>query len=420
MKCLGVYDHPHWILCQLAEAYKAHNPEVDYCLMGRVEFEWMLSQVEPKNVLQSYDLIHFFCPWAAQRNAEKVHSILPVVSAVYHIVDNSSIDYVKHSDSVLFMSKRWLEKVDPVILPVEKRKWRPIGVDTELFYPPNSYEDRLELRKRLKLPCENEILIGYCANRDSDFKGRKGFDLYLKSIRKLSSTYSNVRFLLIGKGWDEDVRKLKSIGIDLFYVPFEDDIHTYAEWIRCLDIFWVTSSIEGGPMPAFEALASGVFLVSTNVGMIPDHLLDPPVCSLLKRSSVECLIGETEVLLKNLVREPLLNSSGVERVKERLSLSKCSTGIKQVYEEAISSYKKMNKDYDVERASSERLPPRVRKEGKALMECEYIRTSIRFGYVPHNWIATSLQLAKYSSNPIFLRKLLGLLKDRVKLGFRGR
>src|SRR5690606_22871264 len=43
-----------------------------------------------------------------------------------------------------------------------------------------------------------------------------------------------------------------------------------ADWYRSLDLFLVTALDEGGPLPPLEAMACGVPVVSTDVGLIKD------------------------------------------------------------------------------------------------------------------------------------------------------
>jgi hypothetical protein len=43
---------------------------------------------------------------------------------------------------------------------------------------------------------------------------------------------------------------------------------------RCLDVYWVTARIEGGPVPLLEAMSSGVCCVTTPVGIAPELVRD--------------------------------------------------------------------------------------------------------------------------------------------------
>ena len=55
------------------------------------------------------------------------------------------------------------------------------------------------------------------------------------------------------------------------YLKHSDDIASY---FSASDIYLVTSREEGGPKAILEAMASGVPLICTKVGMAPDVLID--------------------------------------------------------------------------------------------------------------------------------------------------
>jgi len=80
--------------------------------------------------------------------------------------------------------------------------------------------------------------------------------------------------VILGPGWGELVDRQRAAGIRCVHVPFVPDLSGIAEIQRALDVYWVTSRIEGGPVPLLEAMASGVCCVSTPVGMARDVVVD--------------------------------------------------------------------------------------------------------------------------------------------------
>ena len=63
--------------------------------------------------------------------------------------------------------------------------------------------------------------------------------------------------------------KLKEYGVPYSHV-FLDNYLDIVECYNILDLYIITSRSEGGPKALLESLATGVPLVTTNMGMVPD------------------------------------------------------------------------------------------------------------------------------------------------------
>ena len=94
---------------------------------------------------------------------------------------------------------------------------------------------------------------------------RKRLDILLLIIDKLPS----YNFLIIGKDWPKDlIEKLIATKTNVKYHEIEGPL-TSSSFDGC-NIFIMTSDIEGGPMPLFEAVASGLSPISRNTGFARD------------------------------------------------------------------------------------------------------------------------------------------------------
>ncbi|HSB90102.1 MAG TPA: glycosyltransferase family 4 protein [Anaerolineales bacterium] len=146
------------------------------------------------------------------------------------------------------------------------------------FFQPATGEDRLRraasLRERLNLPADTRIVL---------FVGRlepeKDPLHLLHAFAELASGSPPVFLLMVGQGrmgaaideailslgLEARVRRMPSVGrADL------------ADLYRGVDLLACTSSFEGGPKVAFEALASGTPVVSFDVGQIGQVLAQSP------------------------------------------------------------------------------------------------------------------------------------------------
>lgn len=153
---------------------------------------------------------------------------------------------------------------------IDKFSFLPTFVDNKKFYP---------------YPSDREKI-----NRSSDFKSKYGFlekdkivfsfgrlegaknpILLIDSFYSLVKYDSNVKLLIAGTGSLEKdvVKRVKKYNLQesikfLGVVPLDDLI----KLMKISDVFLMTSAFEGMPMSVLEALASGLPVVSTNVGEV--------------------------------------------------------------------------------------------------------------------------------------------------------
>lgn len=149
-------------------------------------------------------------------------------------------------------------------VPADKVVSIPNGIEL------TPYEDTKPTRKsicsELGIP-ENATLIG-TACRLSPFKN---LDMLLAVARQLIQKKELVELVIIGDGPERE--RLGSLAEEIGihkHVHFTGWRNDVARVINALDIFVVTSDVEGGPIVALEAMALGKPLVSTAVGIAVD------------------------------------------------------------------------------------------------------------------------------------------------------
>ena len=102
---------------------------------------------------------------------------------------------------------------------------------------------------------------------------RKRIELLPEVSRLLTTRGVAHEFVVTGLGWPELLRSPGFAGLPIRHemVPSYFDM---AELYKGLNAYLCLSRVEGGPMPVFEALASGVPVVSTDIGSVKDYLHD--------------------------------------------------------------------------------------------------------------------------------------------------
>jgi glycosyltransferase involved in cell wall biosynthesis len=184
-------------------------------------------------------------------------------------------------------------------VPEQKLVRIPIGVDTRLFRPPTA-EQRQAARTKFGI-AENAIVIGSFQKDGVGWgdgmepKLIKGPDVFLAAVERLRRDVPVV-VMLTGPA-----RGFVKQGLERMGIPF---VHRYVqnhgELVECyhaLDLYFVTSREEGGPMGLMEGMASGVPVVSTRVGMAPDLIVDQTSGGLARQEDAEDIAAKALGLL---------------------------------------------------------------------------------------------------------------------------
>ena len=74
----------------------------------------------------------------------------------------------------------------------------------------------------------------------------------------------------MGLGWQGLAKEIRKQGIPCTLAPYEMTHENVAKSYSAMDLFWVTSRVEGGPVPLLEAMASSLPCISTPVGAALD------------------------------------------------------------------------------------------------------------------------------------------------------
>lgn len=99
---------------------------------------------------------------------------------------------------------------------------------------------------------------------------RKRPELLAEVLRQLPGPHSRLKVVLIGKDLDALQAQIVELGISTEHYPRSSyPITTYPGLYQRLDCLLITSCTEAGPLTLFEALSTGVPVVSTPVGWAP-------------------------------------------------------------------------------------------------------------------------------------------------------
>lgn len=151
----------------------------------------------------------------------------------------------------------------------------PLGVDLDLFKSVTQ-TSRRSARERLGIPQDRFVIgsfqkdgVGWGEGLEP--KLEKGPDIFVETVAKLK--HLNPLVFLTGPSRGYVMRELATRRIEYKHVYLKQ-FDELPSMYHALDIYLIASRVEGGPKALLESWASGVPVVSTHVGMVPDIAQD--------------------------------------------------------------------------------------------------------------------------------------------------
>jgi glycosyltransferase involved in cell wall biosynthesis len=139
----------------------------------------------------------------------------------------------------------------------------PNGIDVDQFL---SLPGGDEIRCRLGIPADAGVVINVAV-----FRQQKRLDLWLQTARDVAAAVSSTHFILVGdgplRGDVESWRSEMGLADRVHLVGLQDDVKPF---LSAADLFLLTSDFEGLPLAVIEGMASGLPVVATRAGGVPD------------------------------------------------------------------------------------------------------------------------------------------------------
>ncbi len=245
-------------------------------IVDRVRNEWIelngdLATPSVKNA----DIIWILSPWLWQKVSKKRLEQKKVLCSQYHFdFENYDFDDFykldKYVDEYHVISKKTEEQLRT--LTDKKITSIPFWINQNIFY-------EIKNKKQLKSEfgfSENDYFVG-SFQRDTEGhdlvspKLIKGPDIFFEIVKEIYKNNKNMKVVLTGKRRGYLINKFKES--DIPYVYFEMASFTDLNKLyNLLDLYVVSSRIEGGPQAILECGISKTPIVSTDVGVSSEIL----------------------------------------------------------------------------------------------------------------------------------------------------
>lgn len=144
---------------------------------------------------------------------------------------------------------------------------------------------------------------------------RKGIDIMLKVVSKLSKENKSIKLLLIGEGPSKkeyfDLIKQLGIGANVIFLGWRKDVPSL---MKSSDILILPSKGEGLPGIVMEAMASGLPVVASDIPCIPDLIENNINGFLCPMDDVEEFTKKVKQLLKNKNLSRKFSEQGLKKI----------------------------------------------------------------------------------------------------------
>jgi glycosyltransferase involved in cell wall biosynthesis len=222
-------------------------------------------------------------PWTWNRISKRHLTKKKVICTIHHIDFNKFDDaerinfydrdrYIDFYHVISEKTKNQLKK-----LTNKKIFIQPFWIDQRKFH---YLHDKKSLRKKYKL--NNESFLVGSFQRDTEGhdlispKLSKGPDKFLEIVKDLQKTQNNLEVVLTGKRRNYLIKNFEENSINYKYFEMVD-FATLNELYNILDLYIVSSRIEGGPRSVFECAQTETPIISTDVGFASEILAEESI-----------------------------------------------------------------------------------------------------------------------------------------------
>jgi glycosyltransferase involved in cell wall biosynthesis len=169
------------------------------------------------------------------------------------------------------------------------------------------------------------------------FAPQKNHALVLKSFAEAPGRDPRAHLVLVGEGGlrpdlEEQARKLNMSG-KVHFLGLRSDI---PDVLGAMDVFVLGSDYEGNPLSVLEAMASGLPIVSTAVGGVPNLFASEKEGFLVPQGDFQALAKSMNTLLRyDAVRETM-GAAAASRAKKNYDVSTMIRAYEEVYEDQLA------------------------------------------------------------------------------------
>lgn len=247
-------------------------------IIDRIKKEWIENNKNYTQYPIFSDIIWAIAPWALRKNYFKKNANKKIIGSFYHIEDtsknSSEIENIKSLDRYLSAYHTISKQTKEVIESFTEKPvyYLPLWVNQDIWY---YKENKSELRLQYHFD-DSDFLVG-SFQRDTEGhdlispKLIKGPDIFIQIVKQLYIKKQNLKVVLTGKRRGYIISELEKAKIPYMYFEMTN-FEMMNDLYNVLDLYLITSRLEGGPQALVECGQVKAPLLSTNVGIASEIL----------------------------------------------------------------------------------------------------------------------------------------------------
>jgi glycosyltransferase involved in cell wall biosynthesis len=210
------------------------------------------------------------------------------------------------------------------------------GINGDYF---QTAEPIAEIRRQLLLEPQTPTIFA-----SGNFRFAKGFDLLLQSMVALLDRFRRENpgnnklpvLVLTGEGTLQesmaDLVQALDIAEHVRFLGFRTDMPVI---LRAADLFVLSSRCEGCPMVILESMALGIPIVATNVGGVPELVVDNQTGMVIEPDNPTALANGLYELLHNRERAACFAEQGQQRLVQFFAVEKSAQTMTNLYRQVV-------------------------------------------------------------------------------------
>jgi glycosyltransferase involved in cell wall biosynthesis len=169
---------------------------------------------------------------------------------------------------------------------------------------------------------------------------QKGYDHLIHAMPIVQAAFPGVKLLILGEGDEEKNLKKLADSLELtekiIFMGLRPDV---GPLLSCSEVFVLPSRWEGLPNALLEAMAAGKPVVATEVGGIPELVLQGVTGVLVPLGNIMALAEAIMGLLSDEKRALLMGAAGRQRVQQCFSMHAMISKTEALYQELLTRKK---------------------------------------------------------------------------------
>jgi glycosyltransferase involved in cell wall biosynthesis len=240
--------------------------------------------------------------------------------------------YLHHPRAIISPSMELHEKSAHTGVPRSRLFYIPNGVDADVFRPGNSFD---LIDKDYAIDSSRPVIV--CPRR---LEPKNGVEYFIRSIPIVRKLRPDVQFMIVGGGFPEERARFEALlreagETDGVYFTGNVSNSLMPKFLALSQIAALPSLMEATSISGLEAMASGLPLVGTTVGGIPE-IIEDGVSGLLVEPRNPAQLAEAFLrLLEDPSLRARLGEAARARVLREFSWTQISLKTIDVYSAAI-------------------------------------------------------------------------------------